>query len=772
MVQEIVVNTDSMSAEFELGGVTSNAITRQGSNAFHGSFVGRYTNTSLQGENLSDDLLARGLSSSNRIKEIWDANPSVGGPLVNDRAWIFASARYWGTYRYIAGLYDDLDPTALFYTPDLSKPAVQPVWHASGDVRVTLQATARNKIDAYYHVQRSDFGTCLAPTNATAPSACGHPKNDPQWLGQANWSAPLSNRTLIEAGATLTVQASTRRRDPGVASDLSAITDRNLIPSTWRAPADGYGGTRNNQSNYRAAVSYVTGRHAFKFGLTLQHMWRVTGADHNNSVNYTFNTGAPTELTQFAEPATFSERVNYNLGLYAQDQWTVRRLTLNLGLRADFLNSQVDAQHLPAGLLIGERNFAAIKNVPNWSDLSPRLGVAYDLFGSGKTVLKATLARYVQGESYGIAREVNPLLSTVGSTTRSWNDHNGNFTPDCDLRNIAQNGECGPVANDKFGQMIVGTKYDEALTSGFGVRPYNWGASLSIQHEIVPRVTASAGYFRRWFGNFNNIIQNIAVANADFSPFCITVLPNPRLPGGGGNQMCGYYDVNPERFGKVDYLITSDRKFGKQEDVFDGFDFTVSARLPNRAQVNGGLSVGRQRTNFCYMLENLTLSFTMASMSASPRTTPFCDIQPPMQPNVKLQAVYPLPWWGIQTSATFQSLPGQQILAIQNTSNQQIRQSLGRNLSSCGDAVVCPNRVSLEVLPPGTMYGDRINQVDLRVSKLVRIGRTAIHPTVSVYNLLNANPVLQYNNQYVANWPRPMTILTARFVDFGVRIDF
>ncbi len=247
---------------------------------------------------------------------------------------------------------------------------------------------------------------------------------------------------------------------------------------------------------------YVTGRHAIKLGLTLLRQWRINGSEHNNSVNHTFNNGVPTGLTQFAEPATFAERVNYNLGLYVQDQWTVKRLTLNLGVRADFLNSQVDAQHVPAGPLIGERNFQEIENVPNWKDLSPRFGVAYDVFGDGKTALKATLARYVQGESYGIARAVNPLESMVSSTTRAWNDGNGNYTPDCDLTKVTENGECGPTRDDKFGQMIVGTRYDEALTSGFGVRPFNWGASLSVQHEIVPRVTVSAGYFRRWYGNF------------------------------------------------------------------------------------------------------------------------------------------------------------------------------------------------------------------------------------------------------------------------------
>jgi hypothetical protein len=780
MAQELIVNTDSMSAEFELSGVTSNFVTREGSNTVHGSFTGRYASAALQSNNLSSDLIARGLSSGNRIRKIWDANPSVGGPLVEDRVWLFSSVRHWGTYNYVAGLYDDLDRTAIVYAPDLKNPAIQPVWHLNADARVTFQATPRNKVTAYYHYQYSDFGTCLAPSLLTAPSACAHNKNDPQWFAQASWSSAMTSRVLLEAGGTITAQNSSGRRDRDVPVNLSAITESSTGFS-WRAPTGGFGGTRNNQSNYRGAMSYVTGTHAVKVGFTLMQQWRIVGNDRNNGVNYTFFNGVPNRITQFAEPLTFHERVNDNLGLYAQDQWTRGRLTLNLGLRADFLNAQVDEQSLPAGPLIAARRFDKIGNVPNWRDVSPRLGAAYDLFGTGRTAIKATLGRYVGGESYTIARAVNPLQSTVSNASRTWNDafypagdpRRENVAPDCDLVNVAANGECGPANPNTFGQVLVRTRYDEAITEGFGVRPYNWGASFSIQHELLPGVSVSGSYFRRWYGNFSIIsgntpvTHNLAVTNSDFSHYCVTAPADPRLPA-AGTPLCGFYDVSVAKFGQIDNLVTGAKNFGTQEDVFDGFDMTVDARLRNRAVLSGGVSLGRERSNNCYAIDDRSLLF----VATAPRSNAFCDIHPPMKPNLKFQGVYPWPWWGVQTAATFQSLAGPQILAQQETTNAQILPSLGRNLAACGTAVVCNATVLLDLLPPATLYGDRIYQVDIRFSKTVRAGRTTIRPMVSVYNLLNANPVLSYNNRYGPSWPAPTAILTARFADVGVQVDF
>src|SRR5262249_29514107 len=146
------------------------------------------------------------------------------------------------------------------------------------------------------------------------------------------------------------------------------------------------------------------------------------------------------------------ERLKASLGLYAQDQWTIKRLTLNLGLRFDYLNAGVPATNLPAGSFVPARQFDAIPCLPCWSDINPRIGAAYDLFGTGKTAVKVNLGRYVGGEAVDIASANHPVNSSVIATTRIWSDRNRDYVPDCDLKSPLEHGECGAIDNLNFGR--------------------------------------------------------------------------------------------------------------------------------------------------------------------------------------------------------------------------------------------------------------------------------------------------------------------------------
>jgi hypothetical protein len=282
---------------------------------------------------------------------------------------------------------------------------------------------------------------------------------------------------------------------------------------------------------------------------------------------------------------------------------------------------------------------------------------------------------------------------------------------------------------------------------------------FSVQHELIPRVSVYAGYSRRTYGNLF-ATRNLNVTNADYTQYCIPVPGDNRLPT-GGTQQCGYYDLN--RIIAPNNLIFNSNKVGGIDDIYDGFDFDVNARLGRRMILSGGLSVGRERVSTCNLVNDLSLTQTGNLRTQDPRTEDFCNVTPPWAPLVKGQASYPLPW-DIAVSATFQSLLGPELRAQYPRTNAIALPSLGRNFTNVAPTV--------DLLPAGSTFGDRVYQTDLRFSKQVRYGSTTIRPTVSIYNLFNSNAVQTYVNTYGATWLNPTVIMQARFVDIGVQVDF
>src|SRR5262249_19835846 len=163
-----------------------------------------------------------------------------------------------------------------------------------------------------------------------------------------------------------------------------------------------------------------------------------------------------------------------------------------------------------------------------------------------------------------------------------------NFIPDCNLKNRAANGECGAIDNSAFGTIGVTTHYADDVLRGFGVREANWQTSASVQHELMSGVALNVGYFRTSYINFL-VTDNLAVTPADYDRYCITAPVDARLPGGGGNQLCGLYDINPRKFGEFDALVTRASRFGHQSEIFNGVEATIHARLGKGRLLQGGV---------------------------------------------------------------------------------------------------------------------------------------------------------------------------------------
>jgi hypothetical protein len=793
-IQEVVVETGGVGADRDTGGMQLNMIPKDGGNTFSGAATFAYVGPSLETSNVTDSLLARHLDPKRigSIKKFRDSATALGGPISRNSLWFFAGFREGVTQQYAEGLYFNklTQPASLLYEPDLSRPVSSNDYSKDLSVRLTWQAASKHKIVLANSFQPNCncVFNLLNPGARRTPEAAGPHHYNPNYIPSYAWTYPATNRILFEAGGSANIINQHDKREPGFPQTNIQVTDQGLNLIYGNIP------TRTlprRQYQERVAMSYVTGSHSVKTGLNVRNVTigniDKLGHDlwmHNGSVNYRFRNGVPNQVTITDAPWNFEESVR-DIALYAQDQLTMRRLTMTVGLRYSDATASTPEQVLGAGFFVPERRFAPVKNVPHYRNLSARLGVAYDLFGTGRTAIKASVGHYPDRV---IQASANPAVNLTRNTNRNWTDSNRNFRPDCDLLNPAANGECGAWSNLNFGKANAETRYAQDAQSGFNDQFHNWQGAVSVQHELRRGIGVNVGYFRTWYGGFLTT-DNQFVAPANFDSFCITVPTDNRLPN-SGERLCGLYDVRPAVFGLVDNLVTQASHYGNPTQVFNGVDMTVNARFAERGLLSGGVSVGRTVTDNCYLNDDPSLAAqafpgvtappavtAFPPTSLLPRTSEFCHLAPPWSQStqVKFMAVYPLPW-GIQTSAIYQNSSGIPITGSYVASNAEIRPSLGRDLGSCRGAATCAANVTVELIPPNTLFEPRLQQVDFRFSRIFRLGGTRrLRGDIDVYNILNASNVLNMNTTYSQPggvWQDATQILGGRLVRLGGQFDF
>ncbi|HEU4694429.1 MAG TPA: carboxypeptidase-like regulatory domain-containing protein [Vicinamibacterales bacterium] len=758
-VAEINVRTAGGSADQQHGGTVTNIIPRQGGNVFSGIFYSELTNDDLQGSNLTDDLRAQGFTDSSLTKnvKVWEVSPSLGGPIVRDRLWFFASYRNAGTIQTRAGIYENLTPLGWTYTPDLSNPAVIKITDTSNAARLTFQATPRNQFmffaDYQPHIVHQRNYQFVA-----SPEATTYTPFLPNALKTLTWKSPASSRLLLEGFLSHhRVNIDLRRPDGIGYTEVSAFEQTTGMmfrsASSLLAGASNYGPFDNKTWRYGGSASYVTGSHSAKVGIQVMQGNERFASAANRNMAFTLRNGLPVSIRQYVDPLEWQNDIRPEIGLYAQDQWTRGRLTLSGGLRWDYLQIGYPENDLAAGDFVPARHYDAVPDAVIWKDLNPRMAAAWDLTGDGKTALTVSVNRYIglQGAGLGGINNNNPAVRSVQFANRTWTDTDADFEPDCDLRNFLQNGECGQISNLFFGQDNPNaTIYDPELLRG--KRNYNWETSAVVQREILPRSSVTVGYYRRQFGNFT-VNDNIAVGPENYSPYCITAPVDPRLPGGGGTQECGMYDIAPVLFGVGRVIVRSNEPYGKQEQVYDGVNLTQSTRFSNGSTVQGGISWGRTRTNNCFTVD-------------SPEQLRFCDVNPPMLATASLVGFHPLPY-GFVASATYRDYPGAMITAAYQAPNSIIAPSLGRNLAAGPNATA-----TVQLVEPGTMYAPRQRALDLRFSKRIQVGKTRISGNLDVFNVFNATSIVTLNTTYGPAWQRPTLLQGARFLKISGQFDF
>lgn len=799
--------------EADRGAPSINLLPKSGGNTFNGTVFANSAGKWSQGshENVSFPTLYRQ----------WDTSVAAGGPIVRDRLWYYGTLKSRGQRTAVPNVFANanMGTNAWEYAPNSSVEVRASNSKKIGQVRLTSQAGTRHKFGFFIDWQGACEGSslttgggCLEPGDGwialgntfTSPESAGN-WNDRERILQGNYSAPLTNKLLLEAGLSQLTSRWGGQVPYGAQIDKIPVTEQ-AANATTRTPIANftYRGLSTSptleqfHNSYRASASYVTGAHNMKFGYQGAYLvhYQWTNA-YGPQISYRFNNGIPNQVT-IRETQAQSNRVMFH-ALYAQDQWTVGRVTLQGALRFDRAWSWHPAGQSSIGLgpsfvskLLGTAATGPVwlaqpfvvnerrDSVTGYNDMSPRLGLAYDVFGTGKTSLRVNWGKYLRAaNSENTYLQLNPASTFQFTTSVNWTDSDGDKVVDCDLRQptTPSSGDvCGGWNNRDFGSALSATRVNPDIMSGWGVRPVDHQFNISVQQEVLPRMSVELGYARRsWDNIYYTRSEGLNRASYDVIEFPIP--QHPDLPGGGGGT-ARYQVITQAGQTAFPNNIFTNAPAGVDDTYWwHGVDVNVNARLRNGLTLQGGTSTGKGRQEFCGVWEAYPNLVGGNRLDA-------CDVNEPWKTNLRGLATYSVPRIDVLISTIVRSTVGADagggftgFASNGFTQNANyivpaavITPILGRPLANNA-----PN-VTLNLVKQGDVYRPRINAVDFRFAKILRFGRTRTTVGVDLFNALNADTPIAVNQAFTpgtANtWLTQTNVLSPRFTRFQFTLDF
>ncbi len=823
-VQEVTFRTSGGLGEAETGGPYMNIVPKTGGNTFRGSGGFQFSNSSLQSDNYNDALRAA-LSKPSTLLSLYDVDGAIGGPIKKDKVWFFFLSRTYGNGTSVTGMFANKNagnPNAWTYVQDPNVQARNDGSTIANGLRVTWQMNQNNKLNVFWDSQQGCNGAAWIGTTAQAcrqnpdgwieggtatiaPEGGVYGNTAPQRIQQATWTNTLSSKLLFEFGYSgynsrwggpqgpgNPTQDFIQVREQG--GSIPGLCYRSISPLCGAGFATSTGWISAN--TWHANMSYVTGSHNIKFGYNGIYHYDNQDSNYANSQGlvYQFNNGTPNQFWELSGVFKSQWRTRYD-AFFVQDSWTRGRMTLQGAVRYEHAWSYYPESY------IGGTRFIPYSTIPaadgaNFNDILPRAGLAYDLFGNGRTSVKVNWGKYVQpAQNAGIYTGAAPTSTIVTAATRSWTDQNKNFVVDCNLVTTgasdatATGGDrCGALSNSNFGTLNPGFTYSNELMTG--LRPWDYQFGVAVQQQLTSRIALEVQWNKRWFDGYY-VSRNTAISPSDWQAYNITAPVDSRLPGGGGYTVRDLHDIASNKFGQAKYEVQSAGNYGLDGAFqrWSGVDVTVSMRASKGLTFQGGTSTGESVMDICSVSnavpEALQAAQALAIGVSVPGFGPFNGIMPFAQLGMapgqychidtgyltqfRGLGSYQVPKVDVEVSATFQSKPGAMLAANYNIPAATIAGFLGRAPSG-GVA-----NVTVNMIAPGSMFGDRVNQFDLRFSKILRFGGTRTKISLDLYNALNANPALTYNNTYnpaTTTWLAPTSVLAARVMKIGASIDF
>jgi hypothetical protein len=845
-IQELQLETSGMGAESGSGSTVMNAIPKSGSNTFSGGLDGYFSNGAMQSANIRDNLnewalgnagllSTAGITSAATVDKIYRLGAQFGGPIKQDRIWFFGAVARWGsTVQQPSAFYNPLQgranvpgsglvgPTPTLFYPGQPgspfanvsyddaaggspRPASSFDWYRNHAGRITTQVGTKNRFNVYADLQKSCRCTTGPFTGANSIESERGWDWYPSGVVQGTWTAPITSRLLLEAGYSWQTANWVNFREDGVTqydrSILETATNyRYGAANLLTAPK-----ARTGRGAVKFNMSYVTGTHNVKIGVSNETGFNDESRSRNNQLdcpttcdglNYDFLNGRPVRLQYYALPFQQAIRQRMELGIFAQDAWKIQRLTLNLGIRLDKIDAGFPEADLPAGPFVPARHADERYGIPSWTDINPRLGAALDVFGNGRTALRTSLGRYNQLSRADFTIRFHPFNSSINSASRTWNDVNGNFIPDCDLKNFsaqdlsASGGDiCGTISNRNFGTFNPSAvTFDDSTVKDN--RDFLWDFNIDLQHEIIHGLSVDLGYNHNWDGNFT-VTENTALDPNSYDEFCITVPNDPRLPN-AGQQQCGYYDLKPGLLGLGTLRVTNAKEFADKNGNtrlpyrrWDGFWISADGRLPYNIRVGGGIDLGKNVDDHCFTVDMPNQPYDITGTGGATTWNGYnsqgegsCHVVTSWMDNLDFRLNGSIPIKGGFTgSFIFRNTRGAALNATWavTAANVTFKEPAREAIKGTTAGALSSGSVSVNLITPNSLYGDRFNQLDLSLSKSVGIGWGRLRLAFDLYNALNSNSVQNVTTAYSPTgnrWQRPTTFLDPRLARVTAALQF
>jgi hypothetical protein len=816
---EIAFTVAGGMGETDVGGPVLNIVPRSGGNTFQGQAFTNFSNDAMRGSNLTPELMAAtpgpNLRETPGIIKAYDANVSYGGPIVRDRLWFFGSYRKLNTETAVEGVVGNanaFDLSRWDWREDRSVTARSSAGRSIYIGRVTAQAAAKHRVTLNWEYQRRCDGAPLrvdtegchtrganwvAATATSSPEASLNYLDVPYTVAQGRWTNPITNRLLLEAGGTYYSYrhaggalslAPDGVFDIGVTELSTAINPVTGTPYAPRAnyvyrALSEYRDDTASPNNWNASATYVTGSHSMKVGYQGAFQLASTVRHANPTLlSYNFNQGVPTAFTVRIPEWGTADRT-WTQSFFVQDMWTRGRLTLQGALRYDRAWS-----YSPAGLSgttvaeprlgLNAVTFPQTPSVDSFNDLTPRFGVAYDVFGTGKTAIKFSGGRYLGAATNGLAyTRNNPAVRTVSSVSRSWTD-DGDRIVECNLAILTANEECAALTgnNLNFGGLSGNIEQVNPDTlKGWGARDYDWQWSVGVVQEVLPRVSVDVAYARRSFHSFT-VTDNLNRDPSQYDAWTINAPSDPRLPGGGGYPITNYTPTLAAANIPAENYVTWETDFGAARTAYwQGVDFAANARTRYGLTLQFGTNTGRRKDDFCATALRIdNPDWRTAGPGGSN-----CRSTPPYQTTIRGLASYTIPKVDVLVSAALRSQPPLGLNANWAVPNSVVVQLLGR-VPPGGTAGGITTVALLD--DEHRLFADnRRTQIDMRVAKIFRLGKKRLDVGVDAENLLNTNYTTAYSGTYqytVGNtamggtWNNPTAIYSPRYARMNLTFGF